>query len=141
MDFKQCALIFTRYPTPQKWIEFFKFHYPFWYFFTSNVQELFPVNISYPSTEEIPLLIEDYHKKSQSISTLEDFFALYFLLINFSHNQNASSITFFRDQEIWKHLWDREFWQSRVTEENLVASLKKLKSQLQDSSPIYSELL
>lgn len=99
------------------------------------------MNISYPSTEEIPLLIEDYHKKSQSISTLEDFFALYFLLINFSHNQNASSITFFRDQEIWKHLWDREFWQSRVTEENLVASLKKLKSQLQDSSPIYSELL
>lgn len=135
MDFSQCALIFSKYPSASQWDNFFHFHEPYWKYFITNVPNLFPVSINYPFVEMSTWKLADYEKHAGSLSTLEDFFALYFLLINFSHNLNANSQIFFREQEIWKHLWDREFWQGRVCEKDLVKSLSKLKSQLQDKSP------
>lgn len=129
MNFRQCALIFEKYPTEHSWIHFFNYHQPFWDYITQTAKELFPVNIVYPVKITDDWNFEQYQLQD-GLNSLEDFFALYFLLIMYQHNHLVDEKNFSRDQELWKHLWDRECWSQRVKEEMLVLTLNKLKFQL-----------
>ncbi len=130
MNFRQCALIFERYPSEQSWFEFFVTHRSFWDYITQTAKNLFPINMVYPSQID--------ESKISVNGSLEDFFALYFLLIMYQHNHQIDEGNFSRDQELWKHLWDRECWANRVSEEALVESLHRFKLEL-NKSLIYSE--
>ncbi len=122
MNFRQCALIFERYPTEQSWHEFFNIHRPFWEYITQTAKDLFPINMVYPANVD--------ENSASAEGSLEDFFALYFLLIMYQHNHRTDEGNFSRDQELWKHLWDRECWSHRVSEEALVDSLHRFKIDL-----------
>ena len=126
MDFNQCALIFEKYPSESQWLRFFSYYRPFWQYITENAVHLFPINIVYPVNTDNNWSQTEFFNENK-ISNLEDFFALYFLLINYRHNAAVDSTNFFLDQDLWKSLWDRELWGNRVSEKNLAQSLKKFK--------------
>lgn len=140
MDFNQCALIFEKYPNDSQWLRFFAYYRPFWQYITENAVHLFPINMVYPSSVDSKWNQADFFEANAK-STLEDFFALYFLLINYRHNGTMDCANFFLDQDLWKSLWDRELWGKRVTEENLVRTLTTLKLKLNSiaSMPINTD--
>ncbi len=135
MDFNQCAVIFNKYPTKGQWDYFFFYHRPFWQYITQNALQLFPVNIVYPSSYDSSWTEELYFQQNSEAS-LEDYFALYFLLIVYRHNNNPSSANYFLDQDLWKSLWDRELWSKRVCEKKLVEQLTKYKLDLTSTDDI-----
>lgn len=129
MNFRQCALIFERYPNENSWENFFILHRPFWDYITLTAKNLFPINMVYPAKLKEGWDIQKYQSLLGHAS-LEDFFAIYFLLIMYQHNHKIDEGNFSRDQELWKHLWERECWGNRVLEESLVKSLHKFKNDL-----------
>lgn len=129
MTFRQCALIFDKYPDEKSWLNFFSFHQPFWDYFTVTAHCLFPINLMYPTKVTKEWNYSQY-QKTQGLKSLEDFFALYFLLIIYQYNNRSDDLNFSRDQEIWKSLWDREVWCLRVSEKELVRSLSEFKSEI-----------
>lgn len=138
MNFKQCALIFERYPTEQSWKNFFLYHQPFWDYITNTAKELFPINMLYPAKLDVSWDLQKYQSQN-GLRKLEDFFALYFLLIMYQFNHKVEEGNFSRDQELWKHLWDRECWSNRVTEVALVEALKNFKLELNTSEGAVSQ--
>ncbi len=133
MDFDQCALIFNRYPENKTWKIFFSYHYPFWQYVLDNSKALFPVNIVYPVNADTGWNVELYFQENPNV-TLENFFALYFLLIVYRHNLQPDHANYFYDQDLWKSLWDREQWSSRVDEKKLVSVLSQYKLELSHKS-------
>ncbi len=136
MDFRQCVLIFEKYPSLDSWKTFFEVHIPFWEYFIKTAPGVFPVNIMYPSKSSDNWNWESYQSHSQALLKMEDFFALYFLIIIFHHDQEIEESNFSREQELWKHMWDREYWYGRVQEAVLVSSLQNLKNQLQNADAV-----
>jgi len=107
------------YPVHEQWLAFFNAHESFWFYITNTAKSLFFVPTTYPCSADNSL------QAVSLLASLEDFFALYFLLIVY-HSMNGDK----DDQALWKSLWERELWAKRVTEEEFVTALHNLKNSL-----------